>query len=307
VGFVLNNTAGITISKETADRVREAAARLGYRPHLAAQTLARGSSNVVLVALPDWPIEYTFRRHLEEAERRLNEAGYSMVTYTRHATRQARPLWEVLAPDVIVGVVPFTADELATFRAAGIDRVIPDTAMDLEENPFVRFGPELQVRHLAERGHRILAYAAPVDERHSALAGIRERTARREADGLGLQLVHTQAVSIEEPEGAIVAKWLDAGVTGVIAFNDNVAAAVLHAARDVGVQVPEQLAVIGYDDTPLARLFFPAISSVRIETAELGRYLAEVALAGIGGNPTPVYSGARAIVAERQSTATPAE
>ncbi|MFF1253761.1 LacI family DNA-binding transcriptional regulator [Pseudarthrobacter sp. NPDC058329] len=304
VGFVLNNTAGITISKTTADRVRETAERLGYRPHSAAQALARGSSNVVLMALPDWPIEYTFRRHLEETERRLNQAGYSMITYTKRAAPQARPLWEVLAPDVVIGIVPFTAEELAALRAAGIERVFPDAAVDLEENPFIRSGPELQVQHLAERGHRTLAYAAPADERHSPLSSIRERTARREAERLGLNLIRSGAVSIDGLAGSSLEEWLAAGVTGVISFNDDVAAAVIHKARDLAIGVPDQLAVIGYDDTPLARLFFPSITSVRIETAELGRHLAEVALASVAGNPAPPYSGARAVIAERESTAT---
>src|SRR5690625_354370 len=67
VGFVLNNTPGQTIPEQTRRRVLAEAERLGYRPHTAARALASGRSHIVLVVLPDWPIDYSLRRHLEEA------------------------------------------------------------------------------------------------------------------------------------------------------------------------------------------------------------------------------------------------
>ncbi|HWU48134.1 MAG TPA: LacI family DNA-binding transcriptional regulator, partial [Humibacter sp.] len=67
VGFVLNSTPGQTISEATRDKVIDAAQRLGYRPHLAAKALASGRSRIILLVLPDWPMEYSMRRVVEEA------------------------------------------------------------------------------------------------------------------------------------------------------------------------------------------------------------------------------------------------
>src|ERR1019366_424224 len=107
VGFVLNATPGQSISDSTRRRVVAEAARLGYRPHRAAQALRRGSSKLILAVLPDWPAGFRMRQHLEEAALVLDEAGYSLVTYMRHAGGRARPLWELLDPDVVMGFVPF--------------------------------------------------------------------------------------------------------------------------------------------------------------------------------------------------------
>jgi DNA-binding LacI/PurR family transcriptional regulator len=291
VGFVLNGTPGISISVATAQRVRDAAARLGYRPHRAAQSLARGTSRVVLLALPDWPIEHAFRVNLEEVEQRLDAAGYAMASYTRHAKRGSRPLWELLSPDVVVSYVPFSESEQAEFRKAGIDRVFPDTPTVLEQNPIVRAGPELQVGHLVEQGRAVLAYAASADPRLAELSAVRERVARSEAVRRGVDLRHVAPIDIDDPDTVrTVERWADAGVTGVVAFNDDVAAATIHRAQDLGLRVPLDLAVVGHDDTPLARLYNPAISSITISSTALGTYMADIALAVAQDKPLPDFT-----------------
>jgi DNA-binding LacI/PurR family transcriptional regulator len=85
----------------------------------------------------------------------------------------------------------------------------------------------------------------------------------------------------------IVANWTRDGIDAVVAYNDDIAALVTGAALRAGIDVPSRLAVIGHDDTPLARLFVPALSSVRIDSAGLGRYLAELALSVATGSRPP--------------------
>ncbi|OHV30388.1 MULTISPECIES: LacI family DNA-binding transcriptional regulator [Pseudofrankia] len=66
VGFVLNDTRGHRISTKTRERLLAAALRLRHRPNSAARALASGRSGVILVGLPDWPLEFTFRNYLDE-------------------------------------------------------------------------------------------------------------------------------------------------------------------------------------------------------------------------------------------------
>ena len=281
VGFVLNDTPGQTISEATRVRVLDEAKRLGYRANTAARALASGRSRIILLVLPDWPLDYAMRTHLDEASLALDEAGYALVTMTPHPGGQAQPLWETLRPDVVMGMTPFTVDQLDSIRRSGVEHIIPpQPTEELSEDDQLGFaqGPRLQVEHLLSRGRVRLAFARSADPRVSDL--VAQRKARADAalrDASAGAFIADDTVT-EETAGDRVDKWIAAGVEGVVAYNDDIAAMIVGAALRAGIRVPEDLAVIGHDDTPLARLFVPALSSVRIDTAGLGRYLAELAL-----------------------------
>ena len=70
-------------------------------------------------------------------------------------------------------------------------------------------------------------------------------------------------------------------MTGVVAYNDDIAAMVVGAAIETGLKVPNDLSVVGYDDSPIASIFIPSLSSVRLDNAGLGRFVAEMALAKV--------------------------
>ncbi|MGW6505074.1 substrate-binding domain-containing protein [Nonomuraea angiospora] len=96
---------------------------------------------------------------------------------------------------------------------------------------------------------------------------------------------------------------MDAGVTGVVAYNDDIAAAVVGAAVRAGIALPGRLAVVGHDDSPLARLLVPALSSVRVDVAGLGRYAAHRALHALGVEETPpAEPDVRATVVHRETS-----
>jgi DNA-binding LacI/PurR family transcriptional regulator len=280
VGFVLNDTPGQTISEATRERVLAEAKRLGYRPHTAARALASGRSHIVLLLLPDWPIAHSMQAHLDEAALVLDRAGYSLVTTTPHPDGHAAPLWETLDPDVVVALAPVTDEQFAGIAATRARTIIPgrDTLGTGEELRFEE-GPRLQVAHLWERGCHRIAFAGAADPRLAGLALARCELAEatlRELSGDGF----ADAVDIAGPEGAAeaVARWAVNGIDGVVAYNDDVAALVLGAALRQGIEVPTRLAIVGHDDTPLAALMVPALSSVRVDSAGLGRFVAELAL-----------------------------
>ncbi|MFE2753378.1 LacI family DNA-binding transcriptional regulator [Actinosynnema sp. NPDC059335] len=306
VGFVLNGTAGQRISEATRDRVLAEAARLGYRPHTAAQALRRGSSRLVLLIIPDWPVDFSVGKCVEEASHTLEEAGYSLVTQTHHPVGTARPLWELLDPEVVVGFAPFTPDEVAAMRGCGITKIIPGAGPSPSTpDPLgLDDGPRLQVEHLHARGHRRLGFAATTDARVSGLVESRLRAAREAAASLGSAPPVVRPVD-GAPDAAAraVRDWLHAKVTGVVAYNDDSAARVIGAALRGGHDVPADLAVIGHDDSPYTALFVPSISSIRIDYAGLGRHLAALALQAATGRPLPDggVDAATAVVA-REST-----
>jgi DNA-binding LacI/PurR family transcriptional regulator len=306
VGFVLNNTAGQTISDATRRRVIAEAEKLGYRPHQAARALASGQSRIVLLVLPDWPIDHSIRVHLDEASIVLDRAGYSLVTTTPHADGHAPPLWETLNPDVVMGLLPFPAKTLAQMRRRGVRRIVPDAPASpapAEGSGEFALGPRAQVEHLRDRGYRRLAFAGSPDPRLSGLVAERRALAHRSAELLpDVELVADADVSSETAEAAL-SRWIRDGIDGVVAYNDDIAALLVGTALRAGIEIPGQIAVVGHDDTPVASLFVPALSSVRIDSAGLGRYLAEVALAAIDGRPMPPAGEAgEATVMHRETT-----
>lgn len=307
VGFVLNNTPGQTISEGTKARVLAEAARLGYRPHRAAQTLARGRSRIVLFVLPDWPLQHNMRRYLDEAAHVLDEAGFSLVAYTRHLGDRSRPLWESLDPDVVVGFTAFDEETVASLRASGITKIFPDP--DGSPEPLgVTAGTALQVRHLHDAGHRRLAFAGVADLRLAALNHDRLTTARQAARRLGIADIPARAVDHRDGTAAqAVREWRDAGITAVVAYNDDIAATVAAAAIRAGLSVPGDLAVAGHDDSPMAALFVPSLTSVRMNTAGLGRYVALEALHLADGRPRPpAGADVEVTLVARESTEAPA-
>lgn len=301
VGFVLNDTPGQTISAETRQRVLAEAARLGYRPHRAARALASGQSRIILLVLPDWPVEYSLGTHLEEVSHALDEAGYSLVTWTPRPGGRARPLWETLQPDAVMGLMPLSPEQSQEIRRAGARAITSALLADVLEPLEFNRGPELQIEHLAARGRRQLAFATSMDPRLRALSDERLKLAEAVAARLGVTLTH--AALDEHNARNVVAGWLRDGVDGIAAYNDDIAAWIAGAALRLGAEIPRQLAIIGHDDAPVARMMVPALSSINIDTAGLGRYFAALALHAVTGAPAPALGAeTRVMVVQRESS-----
>ncbi|MEV0354904.1 LacI family DNA-binding transcriptional regulator [Nocardia sp. NPDC050697] len=284
VGFVLNNTPGQTIPEKTRQRVLAEAERLGYRPNHAAQALRRGNTRLVMLLMPDWPVETSLAGFLDEVSFRLDQAGYTLVTYTRRAGDRARPLWETLHPDVVLGLGELDEVSVRSAKVSGAKVVLTQSIAD---SALTAAGARLQVRHLYERGHRRLAFALPEDRRLAELAATRCEAARRAAAELGLPPLDVRSLAAGDDTAArAVRQWRDAGITGVLAYNDFIAALAVGAAVRAGIGVPTSLAVIGHDDAPFGQAFVPALSSVRMGIGELARYVADLALHGLGHTGT---------------------
>jgi DNA-binding LacI/PurR family transcriptional regulator len=165
VGFVLNNTPGQTISDATRRRVLEEAER----------TLASGRSRIVLLVLPDWPLDHSMRANIDEASVALDRAGYSLVTTTPHPDGQAVPLWESLRPDVVISYAPMPDALHEAVAASGAIVLAPGRGRFAAAHD-ERFagGPRVQVEHLIERGRRRIAFAGGGDS-----GGIHGVTPRR--------------------------------------------------------------------------------------------------------------------------------
>src|SRR5664279_146748 len=205
----------------------------------------------------------------------------------RRRSAMARPLWETLNPDVVLGLVPLSPDQEAAVLSSGSGAVVPKYSnVAPQDETYFADGPRLQVEHLVQRGRRHLAFAGSNDPRIAELVEERRRRAEHAASDVGLGIWSETDVD-SSTVADVVSAWLDAGIDGIVAYNDDVAALVAGAAIRRGKHVPADVAVIGHDDSPLAQLFVPAFSSIHINYAGLGRYLAQLALSAVAGSPSP--------------------
>ena len=309
VSYVLNDTAGVTISPATRVRVRETAQRLGYTPSAAARALRTGRSDLVLAVLPDWPLGPSLDTLLEHLAATLAERDLSLLVHHSRSRRSLSELWRAVTPRAVVGFTAFSPAERAAMERAGIQ--VLGTMLEADPTQPGSFSVSQrevgrrQARHLVERGHRRLGYAAPTDPRLAdfhdrRLTGVAEECAER---GLPEPLV--VAVELEVASaGAAVRTWRAAAppVTAVAAYNDDVALAVLAGARAAGAAVPQELAVVGVDDVPAARLASPPLTTVWQSLAEQAHHLGVTVLAALDGEPAPPRPADLLEVVVRSST-----
>ncbi|MGI9147499.1 MAG: LacI family DNA-binding transcriptional regulator [Chloroflexota bacterium] len=303
VSYVLNDTAHQKIPESTRQRVLEAAARLAYAPSAAARALRNGRTDIVLCLLPDWPIGPTIGAFLEHLSTALASEGLMLVVHPRSGgARHIAEVWKAVTPAAVIAFEDFPRDEAAAMRAAGVEVV---TALLGRSSRGREFGiPQqrsgcLQVEHLAATGHRRLGYAFPADERVHSFARPRLDGVRQACADLGLDqpVVHTVPLDPEAAAGAVRA-WRAAKptVTGVCAFNDDTAFAVLAGLRWLGLSSPRDLAVVGVDDIPAAAFATPPLTTVTTDMAAVAAQLARTITSSVTGKARPGRPDMRSIV-----------
>ncbi|MGW0580235.1 LacI family DNA-binding transcriptional regulator [Streptomyces sp. NPDC002920] len=276
VSFVLNDDPRQTISAATRERVMEAATDLGYVPHGIARALREGSSRIVVLNV-DWGMEGNFSRsYVRGLDEELAEHDHILLVRHGHSIPEA-------TQKVLDTIVPRAVLRLGEVYMQGHEPIEEDW-----ENGFAA-NAALQIGHLAERGHTRIAMAMP--DHDFPLTEARLGFAREAARRLGLPpLGHLVVPRPREAGAAAVATFLaaHADVTALAAFDDDIALRSLTALRDLGRRVPEDMAVIGFDETEHGSLSTPALTTVHIDAEILGRIAARNALGIDSGGLAPV-------------------
>lgn len=293
VSYVLNDTPHQTIPERTRQRVLDAARRLDYTPLSAARALRRGHTDTVVCILPDWPLGRTLALIIDALTGELERRGLSLVTRRKGPGRSVDLVRE-LAPAAVVAFGALPESEVAAMEAAGTYVAAALLAFPASPNHAIVVPQELigamQVQHLAARGHRRLAYAATADPRVADFLNLRLGGARRACLELGLDLpvVYELELTLDSALAAL-AHWLNGGPrpTGVIAYNDEMAVALLAAMRRRGLTAPNDLAVIGVDNEPLSQFAAPPLTTIDQHHELIAAHLAEVVTCGLAGLPLP--------------------
>jgi DNA-binding LacI/PurR family transcriptional regulator len=311
VSYVLNDTPHQKIPDETRQRVLDAAARLSYAPSAAARALRSGRSDLVLCLLPDWPVGPEVGALLENLSTSLAGHGLTFVVHPRAGgNRPIAAIWKTMTPAAVLAFEELPEAEAAAMRAAGVAQVLVLLGRSRQrrrelEVPQQRVG-RLQAEHLAATGHRRLGYAYPDDTRLKIFAEPRLDGVRAACADLGLDepVVHT--VALDPVSGAAaVGTWRQAepAVTAVCAYNDEVALAVLAGLRRLALRAPDDLAVVGVDDIPAARLAAPPLTTVTTDQQAVARHLAQTIASAVAGGPEPAGPGSDIVDVVRRDSA----
>src|SRR5690349_2031160 len=283
VSRVINNRQEIT--PETRQRVQEVIKRLGYQPNAIARSLIQRRSHTLGVVTSG--LEYYGPSHiLIGVEQGANQAGLSILLNLIHQpeTRDIGAIVNSLISRQVEGIiwaVPEIGNNRSWFRENLPQLSIPIVFLSTQprENLNVveidnRHGAYLATQHLLERGYRNIAHiSGPLSW---WAASERRRGWQNALTDAGISVNDAQLVesnwSAESGERGLhelVAKFPE--VEAVFACNDQVALGSMRAARSLGKRIPEDLAVVGFDDIPESAFYHPPLTTIRQGLYELGQ------------------------------------
>jgi len=296
VSRYLNNR--IDLPQITKDRIDAAIAKLEYRPNLLAKRLSTGKSEAIALVTPE--IANPFFAELaaaieEEAERH----GYAVyISSTRGSREREIAAINRLRDQHVDGLIMMT-NEPDDGRLAKLLRKRSNVVILDEDIPGVNVprifvenaqGAYLATRHLIEAGHRNIAMVSGPER----LFSVQERRAgfERAMGEAGLPIrpdwmlmgAYSRAFGHEAAQTLL---RVPDRPSAILACSDYIAIGVLEVTRRMGLSVPSDLSLVGFDDMPFAELVDPGLTSVRQPIAEMGQHAVEKLIALIARKVPP--------------------
>lgn len=308
VSRVVNNEA--TIRAATRAKVEDAIAELGYRRNLAARALAADRTLAIGLIIPPG-VDFGPTSMFHAIDRALRRHGYRPVIAS--SARDADSLREsidfVLGQQVdgVIVIAPHVWAAEAIERARVRTPLVSIQTRPSSHAPSVsvdqRAGVRLLVEHLVSMGHVAVQHiAGPLD--------FQEGLDRAEAfdDAVAAHRIERGprlAGDWSAASGFAAASQLSPATTAVVCGNDQMAFGLISGLRAAGRRVPEDVSVVGFDDTPESRYFSPPLTTVRQDFTALGELATRTLLARIDGRPDAVHAVLVPSLILRESSARP--
>jgi LacI family transcriptional regulator len=277
------------VTEATRERVLAAAKSLRYLPHTGARSLSTRRTDTVGLILPDLYGEF-FSELIRGVDMAARERGLHLLVSSSHGDadeaatvmRSMRGRVDgllVMSPHVDATVLADNLDDdlpivLLNTRVAGVRR----PAFQVDNHG----GAHAVTRHLVESGRRRIAHVSGPPSNFDS----QERRRGYEDALAGEQASLVVEGDFSEASGRRAARLLVTGSMrpdAIFAANDTTAVGCLLELRELGVKVPDDIALAGFDDIPLARLTEPDLTTARIDIADLGGRALELLAAGVEG------------------------
>lgn len=298
VSFVLNNVIGMQISEETRKRVLDAAHELGYVPDAAAQALASGRSKTIGLLLARRPqviaSDMFLTQILEVLVREVSRSGMRLLLEVVEDFENQESYLKLVRSNSIDGILysgpRFDDAALRSLVDHGVPTVLmgalPGTnyyCVDVDN----RAAAQRAVVHLTGLGHTRIAcitnakpsYVAAADR----LQGYQDAL---QASGIAFDPTLVRYGDFDPESGYFQMNSLleeRAAPTAVFVASDVVALGALAAIREHGLRIPQDIAVVGFDNVPLSRFLEPSLTTVELPILELARQASEMVVGLIRG------------------------
>ncbi|MBT2484709.1 MULTISPECIES: LacI family DNA-binding transcriptional regulator [unclassified Microbacterium] len=281
---------GQIASPETIEKVRNAAATLGYVADATAQSLKRGRTDQLAYAVADIgnPVYVEMMSVIEQV---VSSSGYRLVLSSTGTSSSSvdvvRDLGRGYVDGMILSPLRVTDELLAALKATPVPVVVLGRLPDGAGLDTVRADSltamRLIVDHLVDEGRRDIAFVnGPADttpgtyrrEGFAAAVAAHPSVSTRSVDAQDFTIAAGYAA-------ALAALQRDQRPDAIVAANDLIGIGVIRAAEDLGLTVPDDIAVTGVDNTELAAVVRPGLTSVDLGAEERGRVAADLLLARI--------------------------
>ncbi len=277
VSRVLNGSAPVI--PETAERVRAVITELNFVPHPVARMLVNRRTDMIGLLLPEISGEF-FPPMLRGIEAGVREAGYDLLIHTTQASRRHRPLGEHNTDGLIIFPDSVDAVELQRLYKIGFPVVLLHQTPPLETPyPIVtvenKSGAEMLINHLIEtHGRRRIVYLQGPESHEDSFWRERGYRESLEAHGIPFEAEFVAYGGFDEREAfTTIENMLIDGLDfdAVFTGDDDAAVGAILALQQAGRSVPNDVAVVGFDDLPFSRFIQPPLTTVRVPIEQVGR------------------------------------
>jgi LacI family transcriptional regulator len=281
------------IRDDTIKRIKDLADSLGYEPNPWARSLRTKRSLTVGLVLPR--LTDFLAQMFEGAEDRAREHGYQPVTAsTRDNEKEERRVITAMLERRVDGLIIATSAAKSPFLDELARRQVPFQLLNRTSggHPAVSVDDELggywATKHLLGRGHRRVGFVAGPRQFSSPAMRMRGFERAHKEAGLSVDPALVMESGFDPASGAAAASVLLSlpdPPTALFAVNDSVAIGVLAAARDLCLRIPEDLAVVGFNDNEISQMLAVPLSSVAIPLEKMGRLAVDLLIEQIKGSP----------------------
>ena len=287
VSRALNGSPAVT--DETRQRIASIAARLRYVPHSAARSLITKRTQTVGALLPDLYGEF-FSELIRGIDLAARAKGLHLLVSSSHGDADEAAAALRAMQGRVDGMLILSPHVDADFLRANLPESTPAVLLNsaLRSSQFEVLnidnygGAHAMTRHLLDAGHASVAFVSGPEDNFDAQQ--RER-GYREAMAAFAPKVAAQVLAgdFSEESGYLAGRTLakSGKPRAVFAANDMMAVGCLRAFAEAGLRVPQDVALAGFDDIPIARYITPALTTVRVRIADLGRSALERVAAAI--------------------------
>src|ERR1700759_3636604 len=277
VSVVLNQVPGRSIPEATRERIRKAALKFNYQPSFLARSLRNRRTMTIGILVPVLADGYHAEVMTGIGDRLLDEKYFYFIAHHRHRPDLIEEYPRMLISRGAEGLISIDTNlvhklPLPVVAIAGHRRVGGVTNVVLDHHR----AAELSLRHLYNLGHRTIAFMR--GQPYSSDSDARWRGIVEVARDLALQIRPEQTIQLEKdltsPElGYPVVQQLlqnQRGFTACLSFNDIAAIGCIRALHDVGLRVPQDVSVVGFDDIKEATFQTPSLTTIRQPLHKMG-------------------------------------